>query len=288
MAADADPTGPSGANADQVAYWNAQAGETWVAQQDRLDRQLSPLGLTAMAALDLAADERVIDIGCGCGQTSLELAGEVGADGSVLGVDISAPMLEVARRRAAQAGLGNVQFLEADGQIHGFNAAGADALFSRFGVMFFADPPAAFTNLHKALRPSGRLAFVCWRPMVENQWMLLPLQAALQHIPPPAAAPDPFAPGPFAFADPERVRGILTTAGFSRIEINAHDTKIGGNGLEETVELSLRVGPLGRLLGEQPDQRGVVAEAIRTALQPYDGPSGVYQSAAVWIVTASA
>lgn len=282
------PEGSPGANADQIAYWNSQVGETWVGQQDRLDRQLSPLGLTAMAALDLAADERVIDIGCGCGQTSLELAAEVGSDGTVLGVDISAPMLDVARRRAAQAGLANVGFLEADGQTHLFKPGGADALFSRFGVMFFADPPAAFANLRKALRPGGRLAFVCWRPMVENQWMLLPLQAALKHLPPPAPPPDPFAPGPFAFADPDRVRGILTAAGFTGIEINAHDTKIGGNGLEETVELSLRVGPLGRLLGEHPDQRGLVTQSLRAALEPHAGPSGVYLPAAVWIVTASA
>lgn len=276
------------ANADQIAYWNTQVGETWVGLQDRLDRQLSPLGLTAMAALDLAADDRVIDIGCGCGQTSLELAGEVGPDGTVLGVDISAPMLDVARRRAAQADLGNVQFLEADGQTHFFKQGGADALFSRFGVMFFEDPPAAFANLRKALRRGGRLGFVCWRPMAENQWMLLPLQAALKHVPPPAAAPDPHAPGPFAFADPERVRGILTAAGFSRIEINAHDTKIGGNGLEETVELSLKVGPLSRLLGEHPGARGAVTESLREALESHAGPSGVYLSAAVWIVTASA
>lgn len=284
MAAD----GGDAANADQIAYWNAQAGETWVALQDRLDRQLSPLGQTAMAALDLAADDRVIDIGCGCGQTSLELAGEVGSDGTVLGVDISAPMLDVARRRAAAANLGNVQFLEADGQTHPFKAGGADALFSRFGVMFFEDPPVAFANLRKALRPGGRLGFVCWRPMAENQWMLLPLQAALPHLPPLAPPLDPHAPGPFAFADAERVRGILTAAGFSRIEINAHDTKIGGNGLEESVETALKVGPLGRMLGEHLGQRGAVTEAVREALAPHAGPSGVYMSAAVWIVTASA
>ena len=284
MATDGEPA----ANADQIAYWNAQAGETWVGQQDRLDRQLDPLGLTAMATLDLAADERVIDIGCGCGQTSLELASEIGPDGTVLGVDISGPMLDVARRRAGQANLPNVQFLEADGQTHLFKQDGADALFSRFGVMFFANPPAAFANLRKALRPGGRLAFVCWRPMVENQWMLLPLQAALQHVPPPPPPDDPFAPGPFAFADPDRVRGILSAAGFSRVEISAHDTKIGGNGLEETVELSLKVGPLGRLLGDHPDQRGAVTESLRAALEPHAGPSGVYQSAAVWIVSASA
>lgn len=284
MAIDGEPA----ANADQIAYWNTQAGETWVGQQDRLDRQLSPLGLTAMATLDLAADERVIDIGCGCGQTSLELASEVGPDGTVLGVDISAPMLEVARRRAAQADLPNVQFLEADGQIHVFKPGGADALFSRFGVMFFADPAAAFTNLRKALRPGGRLAFVCWRPMRENQWMLLPMMAALQHVPAAPPPADPFAPGPFAFADPDRVRGILTAAGFSNVRIEAHDTRIGGNGLEEAVELSLRVGPLGMLLREHPDQRGPVTQSLRAALEPHAGPSGVYLSAAVWIVTANA
>lgn len=283
MATDGAPT----ANADQIAYWNAAAGETWVAEQDRLDRQLSPLGLTAMAALDLAADDRVIDIGCGCGQTSLELASEVGPDGTVLSVDISAPMLEVARRRAAEADLPNVQFLEADGQTHPFKAGGADALFSRFGVMFFADPTAAFTNLRKALRPGGRLGFVCWRPLPLNEWMLLPLRAALQHVPAPPPPPDPLAPGPFAFADPERVRGILTGAGFTGVDIVAHDALIGGNSLDDSVALSLRVGPLGMLLRENPEHREAVIGSIREALEPHAGPSGVYLPAAVWIVTAS-
>lgn len=280
--------GAPGANADQIAYWNAAAGETWVAEQDRLDRQLSPLGLTAMAALDLAADNRVIDVGCGCGQTSLELASEVGPDGAVLGIDISAPMLEVARRRAAQAGLANVQFLEADAQTHGFRAGGADALFSRFGVMFFADPTAAFSNLRKALRPGGRLGFVCWRPLMLNEWMLAPLRAALPHFPAPPPPPDPLAPGPFAFADPERVRGILTGAGFTGVDIVAHDALIGGNSLDDSVALALRVGPLGMLLRENPQHREAAIGSIREALEPHAGPSGVYLPAAVWIVTAGA
>jgi SAM-dependent methyltransferase len=284
VAADAAPP----ANADQIAYWNAAAGETWVDQQDRLDRQLKPLGLTAMAALDPAADERLIDVGCGCGQTSLELAGEVGPDGSVLGVDISAPMLAVARRRAAEAGLSNVRFLEADAQTRAFARGGADGIFSRFGVMFFGDPPAAFANLHQALRPGGRLAFVCWRPLAQNEWMLLPMRAALQHLPAPPPPADPHAPGPFAFSDPDRVRGILTEGGFKGIEIDAHDALIGGNTLEETVALSLRVGPLGMMLRENPGHRDQVIDSLRAALEPHAGPSGVFLPAAVWIVTATA
>lgn len=284
MATDTEPS----ANADQIAYWNAAAGETWVAQQDRLDRQLQPLGRTAMAALGPAADERLIDVGCGCGQTSLELAGEVGPDGSVLGVDISAPMLAVARRRAAEAGLTNVRFLEADAQTRAFARGGADAVFSRFGVMFFGDPPAAFANLHQALRPGGRLAFVCWRPLALNEWMLLPMRAALEHLPPPPSPADPSGPGPFAFADADRVRSILAEGGFKAIEIDAHDTLVGGNGLEETVALSLRVGPLGMMLRENPGQRDTVIDSLRTALEPHAGPSGVFLPASVWIVTATA
>jgi SAM-dependent methyltransferase len=286
VAADAD----AGANADQVAYWNAAAGETWVAMQDRLDRQLAPLGRAAMDALDIAADERLIDVGCGCGATSLELATEVGDDGSVLGVDISAPMLAVARRRASELGLSNVRFLEADAQTRAFAPGGADGVFSRFGVMFFSDPTAAFTNLHKALRPGGRLAFVCWRALPLNEWMMLPMRAALPHMAasPPPPMLDPHAPGPFAFADPDRVRGILGEAGFSAVSIDAHEALIGGNDLEETIALSLRVGPLGMMLRENPDSRDAVITSLRAALEPHAGPGRVFLPAAVWIVTARA
>ncbi|MDP1629945.1 MAG: methyltransferase domain-containing protein [Caulobacter sp.] len=277
---DAEP-----ANADQIAYWNAAAGETWAAQQEKLDRQIAPLGEAAMAILDPKPGEQLIDIGCGCGQTSLTLAERVGPTGRVLGVDISAPMLAVARRRAADAGLANTRFLEADAQTHDFAPGAADAVFSRFGVMFFADPPAAFANIRKALKPGGRLAFVCWRPLALNEWMLLPMRTALAHIPAPPPG-DPFAPGPFAFSDPDWVRGILGSAGFKDVEIAPHDAMIGGNGLEETVALSLKVGPLGALLRDNPDKRDLVVDALRAALAPHAGPDGVRLPGAVWIVTA--
>lgn len=276
------------ANAAQVEYWNAQAGQTWATFQDKLDRQLEPLGETAMDALAPQPGERIIDIGCGSGQTTLALAARVGDGGRVEGVDISVPMLEVARQRAAAHP--NIDFREADAQTHAFPAGMADGVFSRFGVMFFGDPTAAFTNIHKALRPGGRLAFVCWRPLKFNDWMTLPLKAAVEGggIEPPAPPADPLAPGPFAFADPDRVRGILGDAGFKDVEIKPHDAMIGGNPLDESVELALRVGPLGALLRENPDKRDQVVGAIRDLLAKHVGPDGVRLPGAVWIVTARA
>ena len=276
-------TAEPAANADQIAYWNAIAGVTWAALQDLLDRQIDPLGRVAMDALAPQPGERVLDIGCGCGQTSLELAQRVGAHGHVQGVDISAPMLEIARRRTTDAG--HINFLEADAQTYAFPPGAHDAAFSRFGVMFFEDPVAAFANIAKALHHGGRLAFVCWRPMAENGWMSLPLVAALPHIPPPAP-PEPNAPGPFAFADAERVRAILAQAGFTDIEIRPHDQLIGGNDLEATVALSLRVGPLGAILRDNPHLKESVVGAIHEALAPHVTPQGVFLPSATWIVQA--
>lgn len=271
----------SAANADQIAYWNNAAGETWAALQDRLDRQIESLGLRAIEAAAPQPGERVLDIGCGCGQTSFELGRRVGPAGQVLGVDISAPMLEVARRRAGTG----VSFLEADAQTHPFDRGGFDLAVSRFGVMFFDDPTAAFANIGAALRPGGRLAFVCWRPMLENAWMATPLLAALPLLR-PLPPPDPLAPGPFAFADPDRVRAILTGAGFEAIDIQPHDQLIGGNDLDQTVAMALKVGPLGAVLRENPELGDSVVSAIRKALAPHVTPDGVLLPSATWIVTA--
>ncbi|HLY80220.1 MAG TPA: methyltransferase domain-containing protein [Caulobacteraceae bacterium] len=271
-----------GPNAAQIAYWNVN-GANWVALQDVLDTQLQDLGLAAMAALGVGEGERVIDIGCGCGATTMELARRVGAGGKVLGADISAPMLEVARRRAGELGLGHVGFVEADAQIHAFEPA--DAAFSRFGVMFFADPSAAFANIRKALAPAGRLAFVCWRVLAENPWMTIPM-AAVAPLVPSTPPPPPNAPGPFAFADRDRVHGILTAAGFTQIAIDPHNQAIGQGDLETTVRTSLNVGPVGAALRENPQLRGPITEAVRAALAPHAGADGVKLPSATWIVTA--
>jgi len=277
----------SPANAEQTAFWNAEAGESWARLQDRLDRQLQPLGRRVMAALGLASAERVIDIGCGCGQTSLELAQAVGPRGSVLGIDVSAPMLAVARGRAPPPGSAPVRFIEADAQVFDFQQAVADAVFSRFGVMFFADPIAAFANIRAALRPGGRLAFVCWRDVALNPFMTLPFAAAAPFLPEPPAPADPLAPGPFAFADGERLRAILAGAGFADIALIPHDQAIGPGNLEETTQVALNIGPLGRALRETPGRTQAVREAVRAALAPHVTADGVLLASASWIVTAA-
>lgn len=275
-----------GANAAQVAYWNEAAGPTWAEQQAPLDRQLAPLGRRAMAELDLGPGRRVLDVGCGSGETTLELAA-TGAE--AVGVDISRPLLEVARRRSQ--GVANVSFVEADAQTQAFEPGSFDAIFSRFGVMFFADPDAAFANLSRALKPGGELAFVCWRPISDgNELMGLPMRAVLERTGIPAPAPpESGAPGPFGFADPERVRGILDRSGFTDIAIAPHDEKVGSGDLETTLALALKVGPLGALLRENPQHHDAALTAIREGLAPHAAPDGAVKlNAPVWIVTARA
>ncbi len=275
-------------NADQVAYWNALAGETWAALQGRVDRQIGPLGRLAMDALGVRPDERVIDVGCGCGGATLELAERVGSDGAVVGVDVSTPMLAIARRRAAAAGAANVRFTAADAQTHAFAAGAADAVFSRFGVMFFADPAAAFANLRTALRPSGRLAFVCWRGLELNAFMTAPLAAAMPLLPELPPPPPPGGPGPFALADPDRLTDILLRAGFSGVSLRPHDEAIGGEDLDGAVDFALKLGPLGAILREKPQLAARVTDAVRRALLPYVRPGqGVFLPSASWIVTAA-
>src|SRR5881394_2941390 len=192
--------------------------EAWADVREPLERQLAPLGRRALAALAPRPGESVLDIGCGGGETALDLARSVAPDGTVVGVDLSAAVLAFARRAAK--GCKRVRFVQADAQVFPFEAASFDAAFSRFGVMFFADPTAAFINIRRSLRPNGRLAFVCWRALEENLLDILPLRAASAHLP-PQSDHDPDAPGPFAFANPDRVRGILGVAGFEDIKITA-------------------------------------------------------------------
>lgn len=278
-------TASASANEAQVEYWNTRGGGTWVRFQDALDRQIEPLGLAAMKTLKPEKGERILDIGCGCGQTSLDLASRVGGTGSVLGVDISKPMLEVARQRPLPARDSHVTFELRDAQSDDLGQERFDAVFSRFGVMFFSDPVAAFANIRKSLKPTGRLTFVCWRPLKQNPWMQAPLEVALPLLP-PMAPPDPTAPGPFAFADAGRVELILTAAGFGSVKVSAFDTAIGGGDLEQTLELALNLGPLGAALRENPERAEMVVGVVRDLLSKYATPNGVLMPAAVWIVAA--
>ncbi|HEX8232105.1 MAG TPA: class I SAM-dependent methyltransferase [Caulobacteraceae bacterium] len=278
-------------NADQIAAWNDAAGPTWVKYGEALDRQLEPHGLAAMQRAGLAAGQRVLDVGCGGGATTLEIAGRVAPNGSVLGVDVSQTLLERARERARAAGLSNASFQCADAQTHAFQPAAFDAVFSRFGVMFFDDPAAAFSNLRRAARPGARLAFVCWRGLAENPWMSAPVRAAADVVPPQPPAP-PGAPGPFAFAEPAHVAGVLAQAGWTGVDIESLYLEMGGSDLETTTAVMMRMGHLGAALreaGASPELMARVEPRVREALLPWLTDDGVVMMpSACWIVTARA
>jgi SAM-dependent methyltransferase len=283
------PLPPEGPNAEQITYWNDQAGPTWVAVQASIDEQIRPLGRLAMECAELRPGARVLDVGCGCGDTTIELAARVAPDGEVLGVDISAPMLHRADAQARAAGV-VARFELADAQTAPWEPDRFDVLFSRFGVMFFADPAGAFANLRRALRRGGRLAFVCWQNMADNPWMVVPMSAALPLLP-PQPPPVPGAPGPFAFADPDHVRAVLARAGFADVALESVRQPLavgGGQDLDATVDFVLRMGPTARALraAADPALPPRVAAAVREALQPYETADGVRMDSASWIVTA--
>lgn len=276
-------------NADQAAYWNGPAGQRWTDRQAAQDVLLAPVSDILIDRAKVSAGDRVIDVGCGCGATSVALAQRVGPAGHVLGVDISAPMLARARQ-IAPAGL-PVDFELADATVYPFEAASFDLLFSRFGVMFFAEPAVSFANMRRALRPTGRLAFACWREPRENPWMMMPLQAVYQHVPKmPQQGPED--PGPFGFASEARVQRILSEAGFSKIAMESCglslDVAIGG-GLDAAVDGVLEIGPANRALeGHSPEVRAAAKNSIREALAPFARGSEVRLPGSIWIVTASA
>jgi len=255
----------------------------WAEVREPLELQLAPLGRRALEALAPRPGESVLDIGCGGGDTALELARAVAPDGAVVGIDLSATVLAFAQRAAK--GCERVRFVQADAQVFPFEPASFDAAFSRFGVMFFADPTAAFINIRRSLGPNGRLAFVCWRALEENALDLVPLKAASAYLP-PQPAQDPAAPGPFAFADPNRVRDILEGAGFEQIEISARDDEVGSGDLDTMLAVCSRVGALGKILRENPGLRATTLPAVRSALAAHDGPDGIRLNAATWVVTA--
>jgi len=277
-------------SADQVGDWNGQSGERWVANQARLDAMVAVFGQAAIEAAAPATGERVLDIGCGAGASSLALAARVGAGGQVLGVDISEPL--IGRARALAQRDTPALFQVADASSAELPEAAFDILFSRFGVMFFDDPIAAFAHMRRALRPGGRVAFVCWRGAAENDWVRLPM-GALKGIVPPSALPDPEAPGPFSF-DRGRVARILTAAGFTDIAIAPFDASVpfgeGGTrdaAIDDAVKMTLEVGPLSRALADQPDDiRARASAAVRAAFAGLPGERSVMINGAAWIVMA--
>ncbi len=282
--ANLDTCGP---NAEQIEYWNSPVGDRWVEYQESQDRMLGPLGDAAMAATELAPGQRVIDIGCGCGTTTFELARRVGPNGQVLGIDISAPMLERARQRAADETSLPVDFQNQDAASHRFEPQSYDRVYSRFGVMFFGDPVAAFHNIRAALKPGGRLAFVCWQPLDLNPWMATPIAVASQDVERPAP-PGPDDPGPFAFRDPDRVTAILAGAGFENIEIAPKHLALQFEAdVEGSVAKLLQIGPMAQLVAEAPEEvRHRIQANLAEAIAGYQTDDGVRIDSASWIVSA--
>jgi len=272
-------------NADQIAYWNGPVGEHWKLEQAAIDRAFASFTEKLREVAALRPGHRVLDVGCGCGTTTLFAADAVGAGGSVTGVDVSVPM--VARATERSAGRANVSYFVADAAAIRFDGA-FDVEISRFGVMFFEDPVRAFANLRSALRPGGRLAFVCWRPGADNEWVRVPSEVALQHVPPlPPVGPEQ--PGPFSFGDPARVRRILEGAGFSRVDIVPFDADvvISEEGVEAAADFVMKTGPTAALLREVT---GDVVERVRPALEarlrPFTRNGRTALGGANWVVSA--
>lgn len=276
-------------NADQIAYWNGPGGQRWSDREAAQEILLGPISQILLGRIEAKPGDRIIDVGCGCGGLALALARQVMPGGRVLGVDISAPML--ARAKEAATPELPVQFELADATVYPFAPESFDLLVSRFGVMFFADPVLSFANMHRALRPSGRLVFACWREPRQNPWMMAPLQAVYRHVPKmPEIGPDE--PGPFAFASEQRVRGILSGAGFSEITLEACPLSLDiaiGNGLDAAVQSALEIGPASRALQGHPDEvREAARQSVRDLLASHLSGDSVRLPGSIWLVTAHA
>lgn len=271
-------------NSAQLDYWNGKAGENWAAEAERLDAMLAPFIEAVLDAADIKGGESVLDVGCGSGALSLAALGA----GPVTGVDVSAPMLALARKRAE--GQDKVSFVEADASSWQADTA-FDRLISRYGIMFFADPEAAFVNLHAQMRPGARLAFVCWQPLEYNAWALAPLRAALSLTDERPEPPEPGAPGPFAFEDAARTTAILEGAGWKQVSAApwSGQLQLPGNSVSEAAAFATLMGPTARLIAELELDADQVRQTVEARLGEYAGQDGrVRLDAAAWVVTAEA
>lgn len=284
-----DEIAATGPNADQIEFWNGDAAKRWVALGAQLDAMLQPLGVVAMDRAAPAPGHKVLDVGCGCGETTMDLAHRIAPLGSVTGIDISAVMLSRAMARAKPDSGVDVTFHNSDAETHRFEDVSFDHIFSRFGVMFFQNPTAAFANLRKALRPDGRLTFICWRTPRENPWVAVPIGVAKRHVdwpePPPADGP-----GEFAFAERARFEDALSGAGFLIEAVDSLDIDVtiaGGGDVRAAIDFFMQQGPAARVMGEATEaQCDAVKADLEDALAPYLTRQGVRMTTGTWLVSA--
>lgn len=274
------------ANTDQYEAWNGDSGQRWVIDADRRDHILAPVADALLAAANVGAGEAVVDVGCGCGATTLAAAQAVGPTGAVYGIDLSGPMLDVARRRAEASGLSNITLVQGDVQTHRFPAR-SDAAISRFGTMFFADQTAALASIRRGLRPGGRICLATWQPLEANDWLTIPGAALLRY----GSLPDTEAgaPGMFAQSDPEHVTATLRAAGYADPQLDPVKlTLTPGADPDEAVDYMAGTGVGRAVLDSVPDdQQPAALEAVRAVLADHHTQAdGVRLGAAIWIVTA--
>jgi SAM-dependent methyltransferase len=275
-------------NQQQAEHWNGAESSHWVEHADRYDRQLAPFADALLEQVQSSDVDRVLDIGCGCGVTTITVAQHALR---ATGVDLSRPMLNVARQRAADAGRTNVDFVVADAQTHHFEAGSFDIVISRFGVMFFDDPVAAFTNVRRSLAVGGRVAFVSWQGLEANEWLLVPGLAAAQHVALPDLAGDG-GPGMFSLSKPDSISELLARAGFRNVQIDPLGPTItlgGGGTVDESLDYLLGTGIARALLDSaEPEARIRAIDAVRAALtEHYEPGIGVRLGTGAWLTTAT-
>lgn len=276
-------------NRAQRDYWDSEGRRQYQDYEETNEALFAPFGEAMLDTARLQPGDRVLDVGCGHGTSTMEAAERVAPTGQVVGVDISAVMLEPAQRRVDAAVLGNVELLQTDAQVHRFEPSSFDAVISRFGMMFFADPQVAFANLAQALRPERRLTFVCWQDPRKSEWVAVALGALVSLL---GRVPDvgsPGAPGPFAFADGDRLTGLLTRGGFRQVTLETLTRPVRiGRDLDDAVGFVMSL-PQGQQVLAGADEATVATamSALRAAYTPYAGPHGVVMDAAAWLVSAN-
>ena len=279
----------SEANKGQKDFWSGKGGDLWVQRQNVMDIMLKPLGEEALQKLELSEDANVLDIGCGCGNTTLSIAGKIKPRGRVTGLDISEPMLQRATESALELSLDNISFQCVDVQTEDIGSDTFSAAFSRFGVMFFEDSVAAFRNINKSLLPGSPLSFVCWQSPIQNPWQSLFVQEVKKFIDLPA--PPPRSPGPFAFMESNYVNSILENSNFESIEIEGHEAEVNmfsGRSLADSVKDYMAINPVvSEMLKDSSNE--VKQEIIKSTMEvfsPYYSDKGLIFPGAAWLVTA--
>lgn len=278
-----------GPNSDEIDYWNGPQGKNWVAENRLTDLMYEPFGDKTIERAELKPGERILDIGCGCGTTTLKLAKLLAPDGDITALDVSTLMLSIARERTKSAAV-PVKIINADAETHKLVPASFDVMFSQFGLMFFRNPKSAFANFHAALKPGGRIAFVCLRDPERNPWLVTPF-GAVHHFKPEMELPNPDArASPFSFASKKKVEALLRDTGFVDVQLESFETKavMGEGSLEECVDYITKfVSSVAAVLRDRSEADGSeVIDTLHTVLAPYHNGSSIELAASAWIVSA--